>query len=322
MISAQSAFVRVMVLVMALPVIATGQPRAPELRITTDPTTISVGDPVTVVVSVRHAPDARVVWPAEIELGPFELLNQRESDPASDEDDEMVRTGVELRITAFELGELTLPSFDVDVTAANGDTVTLSTDTATIAVVSVGRDDGGAIRDIKGPLTIPFGIATLLPWLGGVAALAALGYWLYQRYRRRTRPEVVVPVVPRRPAHEIAHESLDALEASGLLKLGEIKTYHIRLSDIVRVYAQDRFGIDAMEMTTGEVLGGLRERGVGSGVVADFRLVLDRCDLVKFAKFRPEATACHDLVPQGRHLVDRTTPAERVPGGPSEAHAA
>jgi len=120
----------------------------------------------------------------------------------------------------------------------------------------------------------------------------------------------------------VAYESLDALEASGLLRLGEIKTYHIRLSDIVRVYTEGRFRIDAMEMTTGEVLVLLGHRGVGSSVVADFRQVLDRCDLVKFAKFRPEVTACHDLVPLGRHLVDLTRPAKRTPTGPREAHAA
>ena len=45
-------------------------------------------------------------------------------------------------------------------------------------------------------------------------------------------------------------ESLNALETSGLLELGELKTYHIRVSDIMRVYAEDRFGVEAMEMTT------------------------------------------------------------------------
>ncbi len=322
MISERSVVVRIVALVMALPVIAAGQARAPEISTTIEPTTINVGDPVTITVTVRHAPDARVIWPDPIALGPFELLDQRDSDPAPNADEAVALTSVELQVTAFELGELALPSFDVEVVATNGDSVTLSTDVVAIAVASVGRDEGGAIRDIKGPLAIPFGIVTLLPWLLGLAGLVTLGYWLYRRYRRRARPEVVIPTAPPRPAHEVAYESLDALEASGLLRLGEIKTYHIRLSDIVRVYTEGRFRIDAMEMTTGEVLVLLGHRGVGSSVVADFRQVLDRCDLVKFAKFRPEVTACHDLVPLGRHLVDLTRPAKRTPTGPREAHAA
>ena len=322
MISERSVVVLIVALVMTLPVIAAGQGRAPEISTTIEPTTINVGDPVTITATVRHAPDARVIWPDPIALGPFELLDQRESDPAPNADEAVALTGVELQITAFELGELALPSFDVEVVAANGDTVTLSTEPAAIEVASVGRDEGGTIRDIKGPLAIPFGMVTLLPWLAGLVVLAILGYWLYRRYRRRARPEVVVPTVPPRPAHELAYESLDALEASGLLELGEIKTYHIRVSDIVRVYAEGRFRIDAMEMTTSEVLTLLGHRGVSRSIVADFRQVLDRCDLVKFAKFRPEAAACRDLVPLGRRLVDLTRPAKRAPTGSPEAHAA
>ena len=307
---------------LALPVLVTAQPREPDISTVIDATTINVGDPVTVTVRVRHAPDATVEWPESPALGSFELLDQRDVDPMLADEGELTQTGIELRMTAFELGDLALPSFEVDVVAATGERVTLATESAAVAVVSVGRDDEGALRDIKAPLEIPFGVLTLLPWLLGLLAVVAVGYWLYRRYRRRARPEMVVPVAPPRPAHEVALESLAALEGSGLLELGEIKTYHIRVSDIVRVYAEDRFRIDAMEMTTGEVLGRLREHGVGSAVVADVRQVLDRCDLVKFAKFRPVAATCHDLIPVSRHLVELTTPTEPAPAEASEAHAA
>lgn len=324
MISRRPGGVRAVVLAMALalPVLAMAQPREPAISTTIDPTTINVGDPVTVIVRVRHDPDATVEWSESPAFGAFELLDQRAVDPTPDDTGAMIQTAVELRVTAFELGDLTLPSFEVDVVAATGERVTLATESAAVAVVSVGRDEEGALRDIKAPLAIPFGILTLVPWLLGLLVLGAAGYWLYERYRRREQPTVITPAEPPRPAHEVALESLAALEASGLLDLGEIKTYHIRVSDIVRVYAEDRFGIDAMEMTTGEVLAGLRERGVSSAVVADFRQVLDRCDLVKFAKFRPVAATCHDLIPLSRHLVELTMPTEPAPAEPSEAHAA
>ena len=310
------------VLAMTLPASVAAQLREPDVSTAIDTATISVGDPVTVTVRVRHAPDATVEWPEAIELGAFELLDRRDADPIPDDDAAMVQSGVELRVTAFELGDLALPSFDVEVVSASGARVTLATEAAAIAVVSVGRDEGGALRDIKAPLDIPFGVVTLLPWLIGLLVLVAAGYWLYRRYRRRAQPQVETPAAPPRPAHEVAYESLAALEASALLELGEIKTYHIRVSDIVRVYAENRFGIDAMEMTTSDVLSRLRDQVVTSAIVADFRQVLDRCDLVKFAKFRPDAAGCRDLVPLSRRLVDQTRLAERVSTEPSEAHAA
>ena len=283
----------------------------PGLLTQIDPTVISVGDPVTLVVTVTHDADARVVWPDPLELDPFELVDMRLLEPVPDGD--RVRSSAELTVTAFDLGELTLPAFEVELVDAAGDSLSLATDAAIVTVETVGRDEGGDIRDIKGPLAIPFGVMTLLPWLAGLVLLGAACYWLYRRYRHRDRPEVSVPVVPPRPAYEIAYAALDALAASRLLELGEVKTYHIRVSDIVRVHVEGRFGVEAMEMTTGQVLNELRRAGVAGGVVSNFRQLLDHCDLVKFARFRPDVPASRDLVPLGRRLVDMTRPAQAIP---------
>jgi hypothetical protein len=287
------------------------QTDAPRLLTAIEPAVITVGDPVRLVVTVHHLAESQVVWPDPFELDPFELVDQRLLEPLAEGN--RVQSSTELTLTAFALGELRVPAFEVEVVDAAGDSVRLTSEVAVIRVESVRLDESADIRDIKGPLAIPFSMATLLPWLVGLTILGAAAYWLYRRYRRRTRPDRPVPVVPPRPAHEIAYESLDALEASGLLQLGEVKTYHIRVSDILRVYTEDRFDVDAMEMTTGEVLVGLDRARVARGVVGDFRKLLDRCDLVKFAKFRPDASACHHLVPLGRQLVDVTKRVDPVP---------
>ena len=285
---------------------------------TIDPPAITIGDPVRVVVTVTHAPGSQVVWPDPIAPEPFELLDVRLLEGMAE--GTTMQSSAELTLTAFELGDLTLPAFEVEVVDAAGDAVTLSTDAVSVTVQSVGRDESNEIRDIKGPLAIPFSFVSVLPWLAGVTGLGAIAYWLYRRYRGRARPELVVPAVPPRPAHELAYESLQALETSELLELGEVKTYHIRVSDILRVYVDGRFAVEAMEMTTGEVLRELRGAGVSGSAIDECRQLLERCDLVKFAKFRPEPPACRDLVPLVRRLVDVTRPVDRTPSG-AEAEA-
>lgn len=296
---------------LALPAALVAQ-TGPTVQTRVEPSTITVGESARLLVTVAHAPGASVTWPETPPLGPFELVGLEVLEPAV-EDGRTTSTAA-LSVTAFELGELTLPAFDLAVTDADGTTVTLTTDATVVTVDSVGRDEGGDIRDIKAPLAIPFSVLTLLPWVLGAAALAGGAWWLYRRYQQRARPPVpAVPPPPPRPAHEVAYEALAALEASGLIELGEVKTFHIRGSDIVRVYIEGRFGVDAMEMTTDEVLHGLERTGLGLGVLTEFKQLLERCDLVKFAKFRPDVATSRDLVGVARHLVDVTKPADPAP---------
>ena len=288
---------------------------APAVETAVSTATAAVGDPVTVVVTVRHAPGTEVRWPDPVDAAPFELLDPPVVQSAAV--DGGVESRLELRVAAFELGELSFPSLDVEVVETGGEATTLTTEEVPVAIESVGRDEGGDIRDIKGPLAIPFAVVTLLPWLAAALAIAAGAAWIYRRYRRRSQPEALVPALSPRPAHEVAREALEALEAARLLERGEVKTYHIRLSDILRVYIEGRFRVEAMEMTTGEVLDGLRRADTDGGVVADVRRLLDRCDLVKFAKLRPATPECRELLPLARRVVDVTAPVEPAPAGPA-----
>ncbi len=292
---------------------------APTVETTVSTATAAVGDAVTVVVTVRHARDAAVRWPDPIDAGPFELLDPPVSRSTAVAGG--MESRLEMRVAAFELGERSFPSLDLEVVDGGGDATALATEAVAVTIESVGRDEGGDIRDIKGPLAIPFEVVTLLPWIAALAALAAVAAWVYRRYRRRARPEAPRPARPPRPAHVVALEALDALEAARMLERGEIKTYHIRLSDILRVYLEGRFGVDAMEMTTGEVLDGLRGTDAESAVVADVRHLLDRCDLVKFAKLRPTIPECRELAPLARRVVDVTTIVVPAPAEPATVPA-
>ena len=133
------------------------------IETTLDPTTITVGDPVRLVVSVTHVPADTVSWPEPPALAPFEVIGQRAVPPTTS-DGRTVST-LELTLTAFELGRLEVPSFDIVVTGASGDPATLSTDPLAVSVDTVGLDEGGDIRDIKAPIGIPFDPLTLAPWL-------------------------------------------------------------------------------------------------------------------------------------------------------------
>ena len=292
-----------LLLAVAIAVPAAGQTGAPAVGSTLEPLQIAVGDPMRLTIQVEHEPDAGVVWPESERLGSFEVLERRVDEPRAAGD--RVVSSAELVLTAFELGDLELPPVEIEVLDAEGNARTLATEAWLVTVASVGLDEGGDIRAIKGPLDIPLGLLTL-PWLAAVLGVAAVVFWMWRRRRGRAPDGILAPAEPPRPPHEIAYEAFRALEAERLPDRGEIKTFHIRASDVVRTYVEGRFGVDALELTTGEVLDGLRGNEVDEDLLDDFRRLLQRCDLVKFAKDRPALERCREVIPLGRSLVDRT----------------
>lgn len=268
---------------------------------------ITVGGRLTLTVTIEHPPDVKVEWPAgDDKLGSFEVIEFRVNQPRIE--DGRGFSSVDYVLTAFEVGELEIPSLELNVGREAG---RLTTAAIPIVVSSVLDAEAGDIQEIKPPEEIPRNWWLLAPWLLAAAALAGLGYWAYRRYRRRAGAEPAgPPAEPPVPAHERAYQALQALEASSLLAEGEIKRYFTEASEIVRVYIEGRFGLVALELTSGEISSGLEARGVEREDLNLFEDLFRRADLVKFAKHRPGADACREMIPLARTIVDRTRPPD------------
>lgn len=280
--------------------------QGPSIHAQVDTTAVTVGGRVELTVTVEHPPSSSVIWPDSLDLAPFEVVDAVVLPTTSAEGRAVSRA--RLSLTAFELGELEIPSIEVGVLGEDSTLTALSTDPFGIGVESVGLDEGGDIREIRGPLSIPRSLMFLLPWLLLVAALTAVGAWAYQRRRKAApTPERTRAMLPALP-HEEAYAALDRLEGERLLERGEIKEYHILVSEIIRTYVEGRFDVYALEMTTREVLDGLRAHDLGKEILGAFGAFLDRCDLVKFARLRPGVDACLEVMAIARRLVDETKP--------------
>lgn len=280
--------------------------RDPVVRAGIDVRTITVGDRATLTVTVQHDTTSRVGWPDTLQsLGSLEVLEVRISDPTRV--DGTLESRAQIVLTAFELGELEIPSVQLSVANESGESSTVQTEPIGINVVSVGQDEGGDIRDIKPPLAIPRNWLLVAVWLFAGAALIVVAWWLYRRFLRgREATEPATSLAPPRPPHEIAFEALDALANSDLLERGDVKQYHIEISEIIRTYLEGRYGIPAMEMTSEDVLWELQRDQLRETVYDRLSEFFVRCDLVKFAKSRPNVQASRELMPVARAIVDQT----------------
>ncbi len=287
-----------------------------------DKSRVTIGDLITYTVSVVHDEDVTVEMPGlGANLGGFEIRDYETAEPKKK--DGMIVTEVDYTISTFFTGEFEIPPLTITYyTAEDSTAFHLSSEPIHIVVESVKPSEAGDIRDIKPPVEIARNLWALIRWFvlgGGIVLLVLVAYIVY---RRKKQGKGLLPSKPevKRPPHEVAYEALDRLKASDILEKGEIKTFYIRVSEIIRQYIEGRYFIVAMEMTTTEVLDGLENADVSPEEFGLFRTFLDRCDLVKFAKVIPTAQENEEIMTIATNIVDRTKvvfedkePAELLP---------
>lgn len=171
----------------------------------------------------------------------------------------------------------------------------------TNAAVSTTNAIAEGLRDIRDPIIIPTGWEWLW-WLLGLALLGALvaGVLIYLLTRRK---QVVAPpfIPPHLRARARLHDAL-ALIASP-------KPFVIAVSDALRGYLEEHFNFRAPERTTEEFLQELQRTDLllpeQKHALGAF---LQRCDLVKFARYEPAEMELRSLHGAALQLVAETEP--------------
>lgn len=176
--------------------------------------------------------------------------------------------------------------------------VTNAPGSATPSVAPIATD----IRDIAPPLEIPSGLEWLWWALGGLA-LAGILFAVWKWWWKRAKQTTAVPPVP---PHIRAKQKLQ----EALALLAQPKPFVIAVSDTARWYLEERFNFHAPERTTEEFLYELQRTELLTREQKDsLSGFLERCDLVKFAKYEPSEPELRELHAAAGRLVDETEPA-------------
>lgn len=187
-----------------------------------------------------------------------------------------------IRVQAFTPGVMTLPPFRYAVGAD-----TAESDILTLKVLPVELDSLTTINPMDSITVAPSRWYDWIPlwmlWVLLGAAVLAIGVCLYLVYRKHGTliPHTVKPVDP----YEEAMNALEGLRSRKLAESGHEKEYYTALVDILRRYLDRRFGINAMEMSSTQILQSLRENPDTRN--DRIRQILELADFVKFAKVRP-----------------------------------
>ena len=274
----------VVALVAAMPrdAAAQGSLATVRLGVTTQPESVTVGDPLVLRVRVSAPAGATIVFPA----GP-DTSAQVQATASRTVTPNATAGGVDQTasypLVAWDVGEVATKLGDVVVTL-NGETRRIPLGDAVVHVKSVLPKDS-TLRVPK-PARPPFDVP--VPWwkkwwplLVALAVIALVIWWWWRRRRRRAGDGIVVD------AFAFAEREFGRVESLGLVDAGERGRHVALMVDVLRDYLALRLPEARASLTSSELSRALR----ADGRVPHARLaaLLDEADLVKFAR-RPLAS--------------------------------
>lgn len=268
-----------------------------EVTIRFQPDEILIGQPSTMEILVNIPEGGILIWPGpeEIETNKIEILRYGLADTL-EHDPDRVRMMQQHSITSWEEGFIPIPPIAFTLIKEN-DTLFIESKAKLLTVKGVDVDMMEAYKDIKPLVGFPVTFREVLPYILTVALLAIVLYFIVRYLKKRKKPaeEPTIWEKPEVPAHIAAISSLETLRRKELWQQGAIKAYYSELSTILRKYLYKRFRLDAMELTTREIMHYVPGHIESESLLNELKTILELADMVKFAKFYPEEKE-HDLM--------------------------
>jgi hypothetical protein len=287
------------------------------LKAAFDTTRILVGDQVNFSVMIDQPADLKLTLPffKDSLIKNIEIL----SGPAIDTSGisgNKIRITEKYLVTSFDSGYYRIDPVFAEIVDSKG----LKRYFSDYSYLEVARvkiapaDTSAKIYDIAAPYRAPLTLGEILPWILLSLLVSAIIWLIVKLIRKfkRVKKDDIVPVITE-PAHVIAFRELEKLKNEKLWQTGETKKYYIRLTEIVRQYLENRFGVNSLELTTSETLEALVKTGFKKDESFNkLRSVLTGADLVKFAKYKPDPAENESVFSNSYDFVSVTKAVEVI----------
>lgn len=258
---------------------------AQEISAEIDRDTIKIGEQIKYTIKAEVGPEDIIVFPEGQTFTPLEMVEAYKIDTTQLQPKKILSKTYAL--TQFDSGSYVIGQQTIKL---NEDF--LQTDTIRVRVNDVAVDTTKQqLFPIKTYIDIekPFEISSWLWWIiFGILLIVGIAYAILKFKNRKDEKK------RRIPPYQKALQSLQALDSSSLIEDRNLKEYYSKLTEISRRYLEEKVEIRALEYTSNELVEELESRrenqnlNISSDLIEDFKKVLQRADLAKFAKSAPD----------------------------------
>lgn len=246
-----------------------------------------VGQQVHVTLSAVAKENSKVEFPqfkpTQYITPGVEVLASKELDNQP-RDNGFVERAMVYTLTSFDDTLYYLPPLTVKIDGKPYQSKSLALKVLTIEVDTTNVDQFFGPKDVQDN---PFLWSEWSPafWLS-VLLLVLLAVCCYLYLRLRDNKPIIshIRIVKRLLPHQKALKEIEQIKAEKMVSSENSKEYYTKLTDTLRKYMQERYGFNAMEMTSSEIIEHLMATQ-DQKALDELRHLFTTADLVKFAKY-------------------------------------
>ena len=272
----------ILLVISALPVAAQV---SVEARI--DSIAMYIGEQVHVTLTVTAGEGAKVILPSFKErqmITPgVEVLGAIDMEKESDGDGETIYRRI-YTLTSFDGKLYYLPPFRVKVDGREYKSSSLALKVVDVPVDSANVDKFFGPKDVQdNPFQwddwkLPFWLSVLMLVLGSAS------YYIFVRLRSGKPIIAHIKIIKKLLPHQKAMKAIEHIKEERMVQAEDPKEYYTRLTETLRRYIEERYGFNAMEMTSGQIISHLMTVADQKSL-DELRVLFETADLVKFAKY-------------------------------------
>ena len=253
---------------------------------------VAVGKPFSLDLTMKVPYGYYVEWnefATDTLSAQIDILKRGEMLRTADADSNVI-VQQQLTLMTFDTGFVQIPSVGLTYAKSAEDKLRMKvfTDPVQLYASTITVDTTQAFRPMLPPIEQPVSMKEVFPWILGVLllVLAGLIVWYFVKHRKPKLNDNGEPIKgPVIPPYTKAIGDLESLKQQKLWQVGKVKEYYSSLSDIAREYIEGQFKVNAVEMTTDDILQEVQELHFDDKLYGKLKDTMELSDLVKFAKY-------------------------------------
>ena len=255
-------------------------------------TKVQVGKPFTLDLSLKVPYGWFVEWndfAIDTLSEQLDIIKRGNVERTADADSNVI-VKQQLTLMTFDTGQIQVPAVGLTYAKSFDDPMRMQafTEPIDLYATTIAVDTLQPYKPIVGPIDAPIQMKEVFPWILGVLLLALIVVGiLYWRKHRKTKVDADGNIVrgPVIPPYDKAVDDLKRLREEKMWQSGKVKEYFSTLTDIAREYIEGQFGVNAVEMTTDDILEEVKPLRFSSETYNKLKETMEVADLVKFAKY-------------------------------------